>query len=820
MAIDWITPAGDIGIFSERNLLEIELEARSAEGEISYSLLAGDLPRGLRLEGNKILGSPTEVAKFTTSRFAIRASDGVSIKDRTFEISVDGADSPIFLTPEGFLNVGSADAYFVLDNAQVNLQLVARDPDLLAGQQLEFFLIPNAGELPPGLELSSSGLISGFTDPVFAINFSRNADGGYDTNRFDTIPLDIGGINTNGYDSFFYDNQTFDYNEPNIIPRRLSRIYSFTVGITDGLAVEERLFKIYVVTEEFLRADNNILEVDTNLFQADSDGNREPIWITDSYLGRYRAKNYVTLFLEVYDPPSLPGVTTYILENQNPDGTASELPPGMSLDTVSGEVAGSVPYQDAVTKQYKFTVLAINFPDTGTPSYNLRGEWSNSVIYNKDDAVKFDGDLYIAAQVNRNNTPEEGEFWTLGYTTVPKTFTIDIIGEIESSIQWTTPSNRGELAPNKPSNKFVKAETTAYGGQVFYSLEDGELPPGLTLLPTGIITGKVKQFADEEGLGLTRFFESDSATDDSAGSKTFDTTFDSNSTTFDRKFDFTVKARDFASLAETFRTFNITIPVTENRSFASLYIKALQNKDKRLYWSDFITDAEIFRPDDLYRYGDPEYSVQTDLRVLIYAGIESQDAVEYVQAMSRNHYRKRIYFGDVKIAVAKDPETQETLYEAVYVEVNDEYETNGNSISPEIELSDSINSPVLVSYDAITIDSDIPYVSDSDHQRIFPNSITNMRDRIERIGKRDRTFLPLWMRSIQESGTFELGYTKALVLCYAKPDRGQTVLDRIRASGFDFKQLNFESDRYVIDILDGEIEDKYLAFPQIGEKEP
>jgi hypothetical protein len=46
------------------------------------------------------------------------------------------------------------------------------------------------------------------------------------------------------------------------------------------------------------------------------------------------------------------------------------------------------------------------------------------------------------------------------------------------------------------------------------------------------------------------------------------------------------------------------------------------------------------------------------------------------------------------------------------------------------------------------------------------------------------------------------------------------VLSRIRANGFDFKTINFEADRYIIDIIDGNIEDKYLAFPQRGEKLP
>jgi len=38
--------------------------------------------------------------------------------------------------------------------------------------------------------------------------------------------------------------------------------------------------------------------------------------------------------------------------------------------------------------------------------------------------------------------------------------------------------------------------------------------------------------------------------------------------------------------------------------------------------------------------------------------------------------------------------------------------------------------------------------------------------------------------------------------------------------GLIFKSINFEADRYIIDIIDGTIEDKYLAFPQRGEKLP
>ena len=37
---------------------------------------------------------------------------------------------------------------------------------------------------------------------------------------------------------------------------------------------------------------------------------------------------------------------------------------------------------------------------------------------------------------------------------------------------------------------------------------------------------------------------------------------------------------------------------------------------------------------------------------------------------------------------------------------------------------------------------------------------------------------------------------------------------------FDFKQLNFTIDRYLIDVVGGVFENKYLAFAQRGEKLP
>ena len=895
MAITWITPAGAlVPTVTERVTLDIPIQATSNIGPVTFSLIAGSLPRGLRVDSNitqvneittgYIKGSPAEVRKYTLSRFVIRADDGVDVEDRTFSIGVDGADNPQWVTKEGFLNVGSGKNYFVLDNAYVNFQLEAYDPDTLAGETLEYFLMPNGGELPPGLSLSSDGIISGFTDPVFALEYTTLDNGAYDTGSFDAAPLDFGKNATLGYDSYNYDDFNFDFSETPIVPRRLSRVYTFAVGVTDGIAIETRIFKIYVVTEEFLKADNTLIEVDTNLFTADNTSNRTPIWITESDLGRVRANNYITIFLDVYDPPTLTGSIAYFLLDTNPDGTPSLIPPGLILDSTTGELAGRVPYQDRVSKRYSWTMRAVDFPTTlGNFEYNLTGDWNSQTVYNKNEAVRFNGVIYLCLAQNKNKVPSETpDYWMSGVSTADKTFTIEVIGEIESGITWISDSDLGSLDPNKASTISIQAESRLYGGRVVYEVVNGTLPPGLSMLPNGLIIGKVRQIQDGANLGLTRFYDpvltisgaegtfndgdiitgseskatakiirfdynnnelyykllSGNFIDDINGdegekitsnsgsayisqiTKKYTTTFDQENTTFDRVYRFVVEARDTANASADTKTFFIKITTENSLTFANLWVKSLQEQSKRVGWFDFISNIEIFEPANLYRYGDLNFGVQSEVKMLVYAGIESVEAVKFVQAMSRNHYKKRLLFGDVKMAKAKDPKTQETIYEVVYVEIIDEYEKNGKSISPVIELKDDIKSKVLVSYDAMTVDSDIPFASDSDHQRIFPNSIKNMRDRIASVGQRERTFLPLWMRSIQDQAEYELGYTKALVLCYANPGKSAEIISKIKASGFDFKMIDFVVDRYIIDMIDGKMQDKYLVFPQPGEKRP
>jgi len=815
MAVTWITPAGSLGIVTERISLEIPLVASSPTRTVTFELLAGSLPRGLRLDNGAIKGSPVEVVKFTESKFVVRASDGIDIEDRTFTMSVDGADAPQWLTKEGFLNVGLKNAYYVLDNAYVNFQLEAEDNDVIAGDVLEYYLQPMDGELPPGLVLTNDGRIYGYTDPIFAVENQNSYTGGYDTSAFDILPLDKIEARSNGFDDYLYDVTTYDYSEDSRTPRRLSRFYTFLITVSDGRTQAKRLFRIYVVTEEFLKSDNSIVQVDTNVFQASSSSNRLPLWVTESNLGRHRANNYLTIFLDVYRAPGITGTLVYFLSDKNPDGTTSVLPPGMTLDQITGEVAGKVPYQRAVTRPFTFTVIAANFLiDVVTVSYTLKGAWKAATVYQINDAVVYNNIVWVCIQVGKNATPtEEPDYWQSSAAISEKTFTIQIIGEIESAIEWITDEDLGTIKANTPSQLTLRANSLLYGNSTLFDLISGTLPPGLTLLGTGEIEGKVKQFADVKGPGLTRFYDHDSSTLDSTYSQSYNATWDNGSTTVDKVFTFEVMARDTARFAESIKKFRVAV-VNENvKAFANLYVKPLQKKVKRLNWFNFITDSSIFKPKEIYRFGDLNFGVQTELKVLLFAGIESTDAINFVQAMSRNHGKKRLNFGAVKSAKAKDPITQETIYEAIYVEIVDPLEQNGVSVSQTVELPNDISSPVLVSYNDIKVDSDIPFVSDRDKQRVFPTSIKNMRKRIQGVGERDRTYLPLWMRSIQDNALTEPGYVKALVLCYVQPGQSDIIMSRIKYSNFDFKTIDLEMDRYVIDVLDKQFQDQYLAFP-------
>lgn len=1020
-----------------------------SQNDAVVTVISGSLPKGMQLKNNQIVGTPAEVPRVTTYQFVLRATYNNQISDRTFKIIVNGPDEPVWETAEGKLPIGANNTFYILDSSPVDFQLVANDPDTAAGQTLEYYIGSGDGTLPPGIQLTADGKIVGIVDPILAIEKSIG-NGSYDTGAYDarSNPYDFGIKSSNGFDSFFYDTTIYDLSIPTKSPKKLNRYYEFTVSVSDGDTIARRTFTIFVVGDDFLRTDNTVMQVGTGVFTADNTHIRTPIWLTPRDFGIRRANNYVTLFLDVIDPNTLTGVVTYTLERFNDDGTESKLPEGMALDNTTGEVAGRVPYQPSINKEYKFSVKASRYGPTSSAEFiairtledvqagsnqikiyknpeaedliglqinigsnsfiidsvdtrdndfdililsqpisiqiyetaeigankiairkvgkpfledlidsgiNLYGQnvtitsvdynlkayraredhtsntfssdlyndkweevtnygntdnlnyWSSSIGYQKGDIVKFNNTQFEYINIDQNLTVRvfagislEVKIPTTVSDIIPanttydiqvvnnvdlevaestKTFTVTMLGEVNSEINFTTGSDLGRIGSNYTSTLQVIATSTVRNAKVLYSLVGGTLPPGLSLGFDGNISGSVNQFGDATTLGMTTF-----------DTNTF--TLDGNSTRIDRRFAFTIKAQDQFLYSAVEKEFIITVDDPDNRAYSNLSFKPFLKSSTRTAFNTFISNPEVFNPNVIYRPYDRNFGIARELKMLMYAGIETKAIEQYMAAIAQNHKRKTFKLGDVKTAVAKTPGTNDIVYEVVYVDIIDPYapkkgktaksiriDTNniitvdetqkttsrtsivaidvigrGDILNPEfssgglkvrlrgenirvgsensftitfqndtiatyngrlVEVNQEGYAPYTLPHDPtnlIKADMDAVKVSESKDQIKYISNVANMRDNISRIGITERDFLPLWMRTTQEGSVQELGWIPAVPLCYTIPGESSNIANAIKNTGFDFKQFDFDIDRYIIDNTIGNSNEQYLLF--------
>lgn len=632
----------------------------------SVSLISGKLPPGLRLNGNRIIGTPYEVSRKLEYKFVLRAILDRTIRDRTFRITINGPDAPEWITDPGLLPVGNNNTFYVLDSSPIDFQLLATDPDIKIGQKLQFYIGDGDGELPPGTSLTNDGRIVGIIDPLLAIERGLlYSYGTYDTAPYDLISggYDFGVRSSNGFDSFFYDTTVWDFSYAEKPPKKLNRYYQFTVNVTDGDFITRRTFRIFVVGDDFFRADNTILQAGTGTFTADNTNLRTPIWITPRDLGVKRANNYVTIPLDVIDTNNLVGFINYSLESTNDDGSASIFPPGLELDSSTGDIAGRIPYQSEVSKTYKFTIRATRF----TPD-----------------------------QIDENVSSR-------------KTFILTLIGEFNSKTTWITESDLGTINSNVISVFNVEAQTDVPNSRVLYSLSSGRLPPGLQLTFDGEIVGKVNAFGQNVYKSIWRKnrnykagdivkynniyyttnsdhlststgnFSNDSSlwiefTYTRSGLTVFDNdTFlaDGAETTFDRIYKFTVNAQDQYKYSIAQREFSIRVRDPDVIRYSNIYMKPFLKESVKEEFNAFISDPEIFIPDYVYRPGDPNFGIQKEVKIPVYYGIESKRLSEFISAISKNHKRRKYKIGELKTAVANIEGTNDVVYEVIYLEVLD-----------------------------------------------------------------------------------------------------------------------------------------------------
>jgi len=728
----WVTPVGSLGTIPEGIFYQVPLIAYDPSdpggNEVYYTLLAGQLPPGIQCSRTGLIsgvpqaiasvqGVPAPVSRAVTSTFAVRAYTEKVVNgrvvidrlaDRTFDLTVTGQNPPVFVTPAG--NVGTFYDGTPIDSIQIEIS--EQDP-----ADVTVITLIN-GELPPGLSISPSGLITGYIIPINAVTIN----GGFDR----TSP------NIIAFDQYPFD---FVINSPNTN-------YQFTLEVSDGKASDLRTYEIFVYSRTTLQASTTDITADDTFVDASQTPNYLPFLLnaplssqnsdTPDDLGRVRADNfwaYQFLGLTFGD---------YVIEYLEYPGAGLQLPPGTTLDPFTGWLYGYLPDLGASEITYNFAIYLIN---------------------TSDDVIKSD----------------------------PYYFTVTLTGQVETQVIWLTAADLGDIING--STSLLKVEAVNTGGRSLqYRLRPGAIPPpdyvpgvynklpqGLQLLPSGDIAGRVSFNTFAVDLGTTTF------------DKELRTTLiqSPRETTFDTQYTFTVNAYSVDGYVSVFKTFTVRVLREYNEPYENLYIKAMPPFTSRALINQLIQNSDIFRSDLIFRPQDPNFGIATSVIYNHCFGLTSSTYELYISSLIKNHYWKNLVLGEIKTAQALDPVTNAVVYEVVYSAIQDDLVNNdGISVSKQVTLPYPINAG-----DSTEITT------------VYPNSLPNMRDQVIDVVGQISNLLPLWMLSKQADGKV-LGFTPAWVIAYCRPGAAGQVAYNIRTQfGQQLNLVDFEVDRYELDRL-------------------
>lgn len=782
----WNTPVGSLGTYPYGILAEYTLSAQAVLPSVSleYTLLSGTLPPGLSLTINGVIaGIPSLVTTETVSTFAVRVTDNYSnIRDRTFSITITGSALPSFTTPPGTLLT-------VSDSIWVELPIEYSNPD--PTNLVEINLLE--GTLPPGLEINNQGIIRGYaTPPTINVSVPTVVTAATLTETTNTITC----LSTTGFTlgrpviftgtvvfgdieagTVYYIKSilsstsfTISYT-PNgtIVPlssgtgfmtvtcpainvgQPTIRTYNFNLQLDSPLGSDISNYSITVVNQNtptsqggpgkpvntrepvILNTRPESYNIQNNLYYgyyvlppAGSEYNTYPTTIP-AFIGTFQSNDYFSFKIIGKDFDS--NDVTYVF---------SGLPLGLVGDSATGWITGTPILSSTGINQYGFSVAV----------YKTLSSSIQSPFYN---------------------------------------FSFNVSNNIDDTIYWISPDNLGVIPNGTISIKSVIAECQV---ELNYRLTAGYLPPNLTLLTNGEITGYV---ANQPS-----------------------TTLLAQNATTDYVFTIEAYSKDYPIIKNS-KTFTLTILQKYNQPTDILYIKATPSIQDRQIIDSLLSNSTIIPEEYLYRPNDIYFGKSSDVIYEHAYGIYASDINEYIAAVTRNHYWRNITLGEIKTAQAKDIHGN-VIYEVVYSQVIDNLQNpEGISVSENIYWPRPINL-FLGPWYTSTTDIATSYVEINDQlyytsltpgfaRNLYPNSLFNMRNRVGQVlGQEfDSTLLPAWMTSQQENGS-TLGYTQAWVICYTKPGFSKIIKTNIETlwkqpDGYPYtlNMINFKIDRFSVD---------------------
>lgn len=714
--IKWLTTK-NLGIVEEGSYFQIQLQASSDASQSSYVVISGSLPDGVFLaESGLLSGTPRTIKNQQIAdsifNFTVRVGD----------VYGTVADKTFSLTVSAVKSSGIIDEYenlgLFLDGELFKHQI----PTDNFGQEKKLSWKIVSGRIPDGISIDQNGVLHGFLG-----------------NKITSQTLDQLG----------WDNASWDLNFLDATRLQNDSIYQFTVEMDDGIYQHRKSYKIEILPRDYVtRADRtyfipydknleasqnghlpNVIEKNNTLPGITVNLNRHDTNFSYKFEGRDIDKD--EFYYEItspddggFDQDGKVGFDQDLL-----DPSEYPMPRGIGLVNESGWYTGHLYKQREHRNDYRFQ------------------------IYNR----KTIGEDYIGPRSD---------------------FNITVLGSYIDEIYWVTNSDLGSIDNGSRSSLKVVANTTT-NIKLTYKLKfvsKSRLPQGLTLLPTGEISGRAS----------FRYFSLDKNK----------TTLDNEKTTFDRHFKFDVEVSDRFNGLKSEKTFFLKLNVRYKQPYDTLYLRAMPPKNQRRFLRSIIENEYYFPNELLYRPSDPQWGKRSYLEFFFLQGLAPRDLSSYLPAIAKNHYTKTFMFGDIKTAVALDNDYN-IVYEVVYLEVIDpqlgiDSSTGVKKYPPQlINLNDQIN---------------FYKVGGVDKTSLEPNGLENMRTQIEKYIPTDNSVpLPLWMSSMQPNSDavsgFDppIGYIPAVVLAYTEPGASGLIAYRLKTDNVLFNEIEFKVDRYLLD---------------------
>ena len=358
-----------------------------------------------------------------------------------------------------------------------------------------------------------------------------------------------------------------------------------------------------------------------------------------------------------------------------------------------------------------------------------------------------------------------------------ETFVLTIKNEVDEDIIWKTDNDLGTIFNGTIS--MLQLEATSVS-TLNYRIISGSLPKNLILLSNGEITGRVA-----EQPGTIKVLPE--------GTNTL--------------FTFTVEsfAPDYP-LLRSLKTFTLNVNQYYPKPLENIYLKALPDLTGKRTIQSLLTDTTLIPDEYLFRANDMYFGKATDVRFVHVYGMESSKLETYIDAVQKNHYRKKIILGPIETAVATD-DYGNILYEVVYSKIIDDLESvNGQPLEDDLHWYKDINlrqGSFVTNTTQYTIGNSSIKTSQSPGsvRVLYPAGLQNMRSSITTTMKQnfDSRLLPKWMVT-QQTNSETLGFVQAWVICYTKPGKATIIKDLINNNwSHKLNEIDFTIDRLMVD---------------------